>query len=167
MSSFGPKFIMVNQGLTGLNKRLDFAIAAHDSNAVAVLQAQKEAAMEQLVSVAPAIFSELSIISELCNNADNGFDIRMSFRGGREREILAQDRQNERRTCDEELKPLISSADYIRQNLLNNEPLSNQTEEDKRQALIMTRAIGGESLPYTQIHSTALYLFGLLPKLPR
>lgn len=55
-------------------------------------------------------------------------------------------------------KPLMVTANYLRQQLLQRLPLSDQNEEDTRQAAVFTKVVAGEPIGMSELFRASQYL---------
>ena len=173
----GPQVAAVNDRLGSLDTKIDKAKKQNNTELVAALQSQKQVELSRLLALAPGIVSEMQSWAKKWDNDDGEIYYRstvqtpklnpLSAAGQLERAKIVSDaldkRANLAKQYTNQVLPLLQTADSLRTQLLNG---LQETAEDKRNAAIFDKALGGEPITFGEMNQITSYRQGLSPKEP-
>jgi len=162
-----------------LSRRID--AAKGNPQLIASLQAQAALARTQansayrqiLLATVPGISAQIINVSRKWYKEDDDFITRSyapiraagdAAEGTRLSRAVDTNRANLAHQTLEEMKPLLTSADFLRHQLLEQLNAPEQTQEDKKQALVFTKVIAGERITPEELAASAYYLSSLAEK---
>jgi hypothetical protein len=133
---------------------------SHDTALVARLQREKEAAQKQLLlTMVPGISRQLWDVGNAWYAEEDHIQTRGMGGKVKPEEMARQEAQLAKSYLDS-AKSLITSADYLRQQLLRQLP-SDQSAEDASEGAIFSEALAGKRITPMELRETSTYLRNL------
>jgi len=168
-----PKIVNLYDRLSTIDARISLAKNENNQALVAVLQTERKSFLTSLLSVGPGIVGEMQYWAQRWYQDDNSlyYQTQQSYSSvpldidPKERSRIVQpfiDRQNNLRAMyPKQLQPLVTSANYLREELLRG---SEQTPQDKKIASTFAKALAGEPYDYLEMKQMANYMDNLVNK---
>ena len=168
-----PKIVNLYDRLSTIDARISLAKNENNQALVAVLQTERKSFLTSLLSVGPGIVGEMQYWAQRWYQDDNSlyYQKQQSYSSvpldidPKERSRIVQpfiDRQNNLRAMyPKQLQPLVTSANYLRKELLRG---SEQTPQDKKIASTFAKALAGEPYDYLEMKQMANYMDNLVNK---
>ncbi len=154
-----PQVTATNEHLERIDIQLTNARKGNDGALVTVLQAEKQQSLSSLLSMTPGVISALNDKYSQCFGNDIHFENLLGTRNpSDDRQPIMQARTEARKECSESVRPLLKSANYIREEILRRLPKYIKTDNDVKMALIFERAVTGDFIEYWEINDAAIYL---------
>jgi len=159
--------------LSTIDARISLAKNENNQALVAVLQTERKSFLTSLLSVGPGIVGEMQYWAQRWYQDDNSlyYQTQQSYSSvpldidPKERSRIVQpfiDRQNNLRAMyPKQLQPLVTSANYLREELLRG---SEQTPQDKKIASTFAKALAGEPYDYLEMKQMANCMDNLVNK---
>jgi hypothetical protein len=170
LSSIGlmqPQLTATNEHVERIDAQLNIARKRNDAAQVAALQAEKQESLTSLLSMTPGVIAALNDKYSQCFGNDIHFENLLGTTNPSEdRQPIKKARADKRKECSDSVRPLLKSANYIREEILRRIPNYIKTEDDEKAALIFERAVAGDFIEYEEISAAALYLQKLSHKFP-
>jgi hypothetical protein len=130
-----------------------------DTKAIARIQAEKDAAQKKLLlTTAVGVAEQLQRSAAAWKSRDEALYIGSSLadpEAGKQMQELG-------RVYSDQLRPLMTTGDYLREQLLQKLPVVEQTDKDKLAASTFKRAIAGEIMSNKEVSDAGAYLFMLV-----
>ena len=153
-----PQLEEMNSHIAAIDKRLK---TANDPRIIADLQAQKAQLQKQadtaskqlLLATVPGIARQLREIAHTWNMYDEKATLPIGLTPGEK----SQRRSEVAKRYSDQARPVMLTAEYLRQQLLERLP-STQTDEDKKEAVVFAKVVAGESIQLGELLMAPQYL---------
>lgn len=169
---------LTNVGLLGpqiadLNNQIGAADRNHDEKLVARLQMEKTKAQRQLLlAMVPGVSQEMSSLANRWWVESGSLTTQAAMEHStdpaerhRQQQALESQRLSLTQKYTEHLQPLMVTADYLRQRLLENLPVDKRdVVEDQRQAAVFAKVIANQPFNSGEVVGCATYLLTLSKK---
>jgi hypothetical protein len=159
---------LVGSRIDGLSSEIRIARQRNDYATAARLESEKaELQKEALLAVAPGTISSLNYWGEKWTNDDNMLERKQgSFNTDNPENLpkiqaVQTERLNLATQYSNQLRPLMTSANYLREQLLANSEL---TQADREQAVVFNKIVSGQTIGWRDMEHAAFYMNGLYQK---
>jgi hypothetical protein len=161
-----PEVSELKSRVADLDKKLQ--AARGNPQLIATLQAEKEDAQAQaqetskqlLLATVPGIAGQMYDIGDRWNHDDDHL-VTNSRQAQEPNEVTEKKAADLSRGYSIQIQPLMATADYLRQQLLEQLPSSSQTDEDRKESVVFAKAVAGDTISPHELMSAATYLHRL------
>jgi hypothetical protein len=126
---------------------------------------QKQAQLQLALTTAPGVVTAMQQLAEQFSHDDEEIERESSGASVDARRVFDQRRNDLAQKYVAKLRPIMTTADYLRQELLREEPSTQQTEEDKEYSAIFARIVAGQPIRWNEMTGATTYLGMLVKKL--
>jgi hypothetical protein len=138
----------------------------NDAATVAQLEAQRASLQRQIVmAMASGIAKEMAYWGELWRSEDNELSNKQrdaqDSHQSQQADAFSQQRRAIATQYSTQLRPLLTSANYVREELLKNSEL---TDRDRADAAVFNRALSGQGIAWKDMWEVSLYFNSLVAK---
>jgi hypothetical protein len=170
-----PQIRAINEHLETIDTKIVAAKKQNNPKLVAKLQSQKESDLSTLLALAPGIVGEMRTWFDNWDSSDRR--IESTYEKARNDnfatmtpeeftrkiyEPFQQQRLELNRDYTSQVLPLMTSANYLRGELLRKLPNYQQTEEDRKMADLFARVLTGTSMDWEEMKLATDYMDALV-----
>ena len=164
------KMTSLNHRLANLDQKIGVAKKQNDQNLIAALQAQKRTSLSTLITMAPAIISQMEFWARKWDTDDRVIWKQLMLLDpsrpdgpevDQKRKLLLQRRVSEDDEYTKQVLPLITSANYMREEFLWTLSNYEQTKDDNKVAAIFSKTLAGQPMGWGEMRAITNYMEGL------
>lgn len=163
-----PQILAYNDRLSALNSKIESARRENNQAVVASLQNEKKESLTALLRLAPGITSEMQEYAKKWDMDETRLEKQHSDPQSNNSSQSAVSLTSEKERLDannsREVLPLLTSANYLREELFRRFPEFQQTSQDKQAASIFAQALGGKPISSADMGIVARYVTDLVAK---